>query len=50
MKIKDCEAVAKVHGENFREIRSIDSGMQDVEFLNPDWLVKIEVDAIIDSD
>lgn len=46
--IRDWEAVASVKGKYFRDIRPVDTIMQVTTFIDPDWLVEIEVDAIID--
>ena len=48
-RIEDWEAVAKVKAEIFREIRPVDTVMQVSTFINPEWLVEIEVDAVIDD-
>ena len=45
--IEDWEAVAKVRGEYFSEIQPVDTVMQVSSFINPDWLVEIEVDAVL---
>lgn len=45
--IEDWQAVAKVRGEYFSDIRPVDTVMQVTRFINPEWLVEIEVDAII---
>ena len=47
-RIEDWEAVAKVRGEYFKDIRPVDTIMQIATFINPEWLVEIEADAIID--
>ena len=46
-RIADWETVAKVRGEYFKEIRPVDTIMQTTTFINPEWLVEIEADAII---
>ncbi len=48
--IEDWQAVAKVRGEYFKDIRPVDTVMQVSTFINPEWLVEIEVDAVIDKD
>lgn len=45
-RIEDWEAVAGVHGEFFRDIRPANTVMQVVRFIDPDWLVEIEADAV----
>lgn len=49
-RIDDWQAVADVHGEFFREIRPANTIMQVVRFIDPDWLVEIEADAVLDDD
>jgi enamine deaminase RidA (YjgF/YER057c/UK114 family) len=48
-RIDDWQAVAGVHGEYFREIRPANTVMQVSRFIDPDWLIEIEVDAVIDD-
>jgi len=48
-RIDDWEAVAAVHGEVFRGIRPVNTIMQVSRFIDPDWLVEIEADAVIDD-
>ncbi len=48
-RIEDWEAVGKVRGEYFRDIRPVDTIMQVTRFINPEWLVEIEADAVIDA-
>jgi enamine deaminase RidA (YjgF/YER057c/UK114 family) len=48
-RIEDWEAVALVHGEVFRDIRPANTIMQVSRFIDPDWLVEIEADAVIDD-
>jgi enamine deaminase RidA (YjgF/YER057c/UK114 family) len=48
-RIEDWEAVAKVRGEYFKNIRPVDTIMQITAFINPEWLVEIEADAVIDE-
>jgi len=45
--IKDWKAVAKVRGEYFKDIRPVDTVMEVSGFINPDWLIEIEVDAVV---
>jgi enamine deaminase RidA (YjgF/YER057c/UK114 family) len=47
--IDDWEKVALVHGEFFADIRPANTTMQVVRFIDPNWLVEIEVDAIIED-
>lgn len=46
-RIEDWRAVAAVHGEFFRDIRPVNTTMQVVRFIDPEWLVETEVDAVI---
>jgi len=48
-RIQDWEKVALVHGEFFRDIRPVNTIMQVVRFIDPDWLVEIEADAIVEE-
>ena len=47
--IKDWEKVAKVRSEYFKDIRPVDTVVEVPRFINPEWLIEIEVDAIIDE-
>ena len=48
-RIEDWEKVALVHGEFFTDIRPANTIMQVVRFIDPNWLVEIEADAIIED-
>lgn len=48
-RIEDWEAVAVAHGEMFRDIRPANTIMQVSRFIDPEWLVEIEADAVIDD-
>src|SRR5207302_10113454 len=48
-RIEDWEQVALVHGEFFGNIRPANTIMQVVRFIDPDWLVEIEADAIVEN-
>ena len=45
--IADWESVGLVHGTFFREIQPVTTVMQVTRFIDPEWLVEIEADAII---
>ena len=46
-RIEDWRVVAEVHGELFREIRPVSTIVQVGAFIDPEWLVETEVDAVI---
>lgn len=48
-RIDDWQAVGAVHGEFFRDIRPANTTVQVSRFIDPEWLVEIEVDAVIDD-
>ena len=47
-RIEDWQAVASVHGEFFGSIRPANTIMQVSRFVDPDWLVEFEADAVIE--
>jgi enamine deaminase RidA (YjgF/YER057c/UK114 family) len=46
-RIEDWKAVIDVRAEYFSAVRPVDTIMQVQRFVNPEWLVEFEVDAII---
>lgn len=48
-RIEDWEAVARVHGEYFRDIRPANTIMEVSRFIDPEWLVEFEADAWVDD-
>jgi enamine deaminase RidA (YjgF/YER057c/UK114 family) len=48
-RIEDWQAVAGVHGEFFRDIRPVNTIMQVSRFIDPEWLLEIEADAVVDE-
>jgi enamine deaminase RidA (YjgF/YER057c/UK114 family) len=46
-RIEDWNAVIKVRAEYFAQIRPVDTIMQVTGFVNPEWLVEFEVDAVV---
>jgi enamine deaminase RidA (YjgF/YER057c/UK114 family) len=50
VRIEDWQEVAAVHGEFFRQIRPANTIMQVSRFIDPEWLVEFEADAVIDDE
>jgi enamine deaminase RidA (YjgF/YER057c/UK114 family) len=48
-RVEDWKAVGAVHGEYFRNIRPVCTVLQVSGLIDPDWLVEIEADAVIDD-
>jgi enamine deaminase RidA (YjgF/YER057c/UK114 family) len=48
-RIEDWERVARVHGEFFRDARPANTVMQVVSFIDPEWLVEVEADAVVED-
>jgi len=48
-RIEDWQAVAAVHGEFFGSIRPANTIMQVSGFIDPEWLVEFEADAIVEE-
>jgi enamine deaminase RidA (YjgF/YER057c/UK114 family) len=48
-RIEHWRIVAEVHGKFFREIRPVNTIMQVSRFIDPEWLLETEVDAVIDG-
>jgi enamine deaminase RidA (YjgF/YER057c/UK114 family) len=49
-RIEDWESVGAVHGEIFAAVRPANTVMQVVRFIDPDWLVEIEADAVLETE
>lgn len=49
-RIEDFETVAKVRKEYVGIAKPVDTIMQVVGFVNPEWLLEVEADAIIPDD
>jgi enamine deaminase RidA (YjgF/YER057c/UK114 family) len=45
--VSQWEAIGRVHGEIFGSIRPASTMVQVTGFLDPEWLVEIEADAVI---
>ena len=43
------ERVARVHGEFFRDVRPANTVAQVVRFIDPEWLVEVEADAVVED-
>jgi len=48
-RIEDWERVARVHGEFFRDARPANTVVQVVSFIDPEWLVEVEADAVVED-
>ena len=48
-RIEDWEKVPAVHGEFFRDIRPVNTILQVSRFIDPEWLVEIEADAVLED-
>lgn len=48
--LEHWEEIAKVRGEYFREILPVDTVVEVSGFINPEWLLEIEVDAVVPGD
>jgi len=46
-RIEDWKIVAQVHGEFFRDIRPVNTLVQVARFIDPEWLLETEVDAVV---
>lgn len=47
-RIEDWESVARVHGEFFADVRPANTVVQVTRFIDPDWLVEVEADAVVE--
>ena len=47
--IEDWKDAAEVRASYFKTIKPVDTIVQVSRFINPDWLIEIEVDAIMTS-
>jgi|SRR6185295_804088 enamine deaminase RidA (YjgF/YER057c/UK114 family) len=49
-RIEDWKEVAEVHGDFFRDVRPVNTIMQIGRFIDPEWLVEVEVDAVVGAE
>ena len=47
--INDWKAAAEVRATYFKTIKPVDTIMEVSRFINPEWLIEIEVDAVVAS-
>jgi enamine deaminase RidA (YjgF/YER057c/UK114 family) len=47
--LDDWKAVGQVHGEFFKGVRPAATFVQVTRFIDPDWLVEVEADAVTDT-
>jgi enamine deaminase RidA (YjgF/YER057c/UK114 family) len=50
VRIEDWQSVGAVHGDFFGQIRPANTVMQVSGFIDPEWLVEIEADAVVDGE
>ena len=48
-RIDDWLEIAKIHGELFQDIRPVNTIFQVARFVDLDWLVETEVDAVVNE-
>ena len=48
--IQDWQTVAEIHGEFFRDVRPATTVVQVSAFIDPDWLIEVEADALASTD
>ena len=48
--IDDWQAVVRARADYFREVKPVDTIVQVTRFIDPEWLVEFEVDAVIDDE
>jgi enamine deaminase RidA (YjgF/YER057c/UK114 family) len=47
-RISDWSVIGAVHGEYFRDINPVSTMVEVSGLINPDWLVEIEAEAVLD--
>jgi len=50
VRTSDFDGVARAHGEAFADVRPANTTLAVREFVDPRWLVEIEVDAVVTDD
>jgi enamine deaminase RidA (YjgF/YER057c/UK114 family) len=48
-RLEDQEAVGRVHGEYFGDVRPVATMVQVAGLIDPDWLIEVEVEAIAEG-
>ena len=46
-RIEDWDEIAKVRAEYFKDIKPVDTVVEVSRFINADWLIEVEVDAVV---
>ena len=46
-RIEDWDEIGKVRAEYFKHIRPVDTVVQVSRFINREWLIEVEVDAVV---
>ena len=46
-RIEDWDEIGKVRAEYFKDIRPVDTVVQVSRFINREWLIEVEVDAVV---
>jgi enamine deaminase RidA (YjgF/YER057c/UK114 family) len=46
-RIEDWDEIAKVRAEYFQDIKPVDTVVEVSRFINADWLIEVEVDAVV---
>ncbi len=49
-RIEDWSAIAEVRGEYFKDIRPVDTVVEVSRFIDEEWLVEVEVDAVVQGE